>query len=142
MNVALCTDGDRSQEGREASAQRAGGGTRPVGVQLQQLDELRRGGEGVGGDAAVVQVQRGAGDAVDLGDQRGPRERRAVVEHRQVEQGPRVRITGVAYDDRVDVGAGRDHAGSLTWYVFNDTNSPNVRSSAQMTFRRGRDKVR
>ena len=63
-----------------------GRGARGAGVQAQQLDELGRGGERVGGDAAVVQVQRGAGDAVDLGDQRGAGERLAAVEDREVRE--------------------------------------------------------
>ena len=72
-------------------------------MQAQQLDELGRGGERVGGDAAVVQVQRGAGDAVDLGDQHGAGERRAAVEDREVRDGLAVGVGGAAYDDRVEV---------------------------------------
>ncbi len=101
MNVALCTDGDRPQQRGDAHAQRAdagvaGAGAGAAGVQLQQLDELCRAGEGVGSDAAVVQVQRDAGDTVDLGDQRGAAQRGAVVEQREVGQRARVGIAGVA----------------------------------------------
>ena len=57
--------------------------------------------ERVGGDAAVVQVQRGAGDAVDLGDQRRARELGAAVEGGEAGEGADVVGEGMADDDVV-----------------------------------------
>jgi len=75
-----------------------------------------RGGERVGGDAAVGRIQRGANDAVDLGDQRGAGERLAAVEDREVREGADIGVGGAAYDDRAE-GCGAGHEGLLPRFI-------------------------
>ena len=89
---------------RPRSEPRSVPAARGAGVQAQQLDELGRGGERVGGDAAVAQVQRGAGDAVDLGDERGAGQRLAAVEDREVRERADVGVGGASDDDRAEAG--------------------------------------
>ena len=71
---------------------------------------------GANGSAATLpsaSVQRGAGDAVDLGDEGGAGERLAAVEDREVCEGAGVGVGGAAYDDRAGAcGGGHDGAPS------------------------------